>query len=304
MGLVRAGFDVTAMDPRDSSVELAQRQLASEGAAGRFQRSAEIPRRHFDVAVFAETSDHRWRNFDAFSRAASADRYLIEKPLSADPAEVEAFAALGAERGLAGRMSVNFTRRAWTALAPLVERCQSATPRFEMTMTSGAIGLGCNGIHFLDLFLLLSGGEMPAVRYARLDPELVPSGRGAFPDFGGTALLEGTRGTFFLSCAATSSAPRMLTVQGDHFRAWIDDHDGGWRMIERAPDSALPNYRYGADYRTLAEGRLATPSMEDITRDWSLGKTKLASLPEALAAHNLLFAILRAGGARPPYRFT
>ena len=54
-----------------------------------------------------------------------------------------------------------------------------------MMLNGGAIGLGCNGIHYLDKFILFSGNEMPNIKWVNLSNEIIKSGRGNhFFDYG------------------------------------------------------------------------------------------------------------------------
>ena len=304
-GLVRAGYRVTAFDPNAASAAAARAELEADGLpAERLDWVPALPTGRFDLAIFAETTAHRFRNLAAFLDRAAADRILLEKPLSADPAEVAAFAELLRGRGLLDRVAVNFPRRAWPCHQQLASLCAGSSG-FDMTLNGGAIGLGCNGIHYLDLFLYLAGGEPAEVRFARLSPQRIASGRGAeFEDFGGSFLLEGRRGVLFAALSADSSATVTLTVRGDGFKAWLDEADRTWRLAARDPASTLPNYRYGADYRVLADGRAEAPALDEVTARWSRGEISLPGLESALAAHALLDRILRAGGATPPYRYT
>jgi len=174
-----------------------------------------------------------------------------------------------------------------------------------MTLNGGAIGLGCNGIHYLDTFLYLAGDEKPAVRWATLSSEFVRSGRGnQFEDFGGDFVLEGSRGRLLASLAADSSAGVVMTVRGEHFMAQVDYGDMQWKFARRKPESTLPFYRYGADYEIVEQGRLEIPAMDAVTEAWALGRIDLPVLEQALVTHRLLDEILRVGGAHPPYRFT
>ena len=65
---------------------------------------------------------------------------------------------------------------------------------FVMMLNGGAIGLGCNGIHYLDKFILFSGNEMPNIKWVNLSNEIIKSGRGNhFFDYGGDFILNTSR---------------------------------------------------------------------------------------------------------------
>lgn len=304
-GLVRAGFSVTAYDVNDGLEKIVKETLLAAGLPTdgvTFIR--EIPSGVFDVAVFAETTVNRLKNFQEFLNHGKAARILVEKPMSADPAEVRAFNAIAEERGVADCAQVNFVRRRWPHLQRLAERC-ALEERFTVTLNGGAVGLGCMGIHYLDTFLALSGDDMPDVTWSELSKTSVASGRGAnFTDFGGDFVLSGRRARLLASLEAGSSANVVMSVRGAHFLAQVDYTDMRWKISSRKPDSVLPNYRYGADYVVEEEGPIGIPAMDAITHDWALGLIELPGLEQALKTHDLLDRILQAGGARPPYQYT
>jgi len=303
-GLVRAGFCVVAVDPNPAVLDVARRELQEAGLDSGKLRMVDRPTGRFGVAVFAETTPDRLANFTRFLDFASAGRIFLEKPLSADPAEYDRFLAIASGHGVANLTQVNFIRRTWPHVQRLAEMC-SQEKRFAMTLNGGAIGLGCNGIHYLDTFLCLAGDERPAIRWATLSGEMVRSGRGnQFEDFGGDFVLEGPRGSLLASLAAESSAGVVMTVRGEHFMAQVDYRDMQWKIARRKPESTLPFYRHGADYGIVEQGRLEIPAMDAVTEGWALGRINLPALEQALVTHRLLDEILRAGGARPPYRFT
>lgn len=303
-GLARAGFTVFACDPNPAAYAAARDELAQSGLPEDCLRSDGALPDSIDIAIFSETTTARFENFRGLLSRTRVGRVLLEKPLTADPAEHQMFLELAKAHGIAERTQVNFIRRTWPHVQRLADMC-SREREFAMTLNGGAIGLGCMGIHYLDTFLCLSGDEMPAVRWAVLSAGTVKSGRGQqFEDFGGDFVLEGARGRLLASLSAGSSANVVMSVRGEHFIAQVDYTDMHWKVSRRRANSTLPFYRYGADYEIVEQGRLEIPAMDAVTEDWALGRLDLPVLEQALATHRLLDDVLRAGGARPPYRFT
>lgn len=303
-GLARAGFSVFACDPNPAAHTAARSELAQAGLPEDCLLSDQGLPESVDVAVFSETTTARFENFRNLLARARVGRVLLEKPITANPDEHEMFLSLAKAHGIAERTQVNFIRRTWPHVQRLADMCQREK-QFAMTLNGGALGLGCMGIHYLDTFLCLSGDEMPAVRWAILSAETVKSGRGPqFEDFGGDFVLEGSRGRLLASLSAGSSANVVMTVRGEHFMAQVDYNDLQWKLAVRKPGSAMPYYRYGADYEIVEQGRLEVPAMDVISEAWARGTVELPTLEQALVTHRLLDGILRAGGACPPYSFT
>jgi predicted dehydrogenase len=304
-GMVRAGFTVTAYDINDGLQDIVNKELFAAGLpVGNVIFARTIPTGSFDVAIFAETTAGRFANFKQFLSRSKAARILLEKPMSGDPDEVRDFHAFALAHGVASITQVNFVRRHWPHLHKLSERC-AQEERFTVTLNGGAIGLGCMGIHYLDTFLALSGDEVPDVTWSELSKTVVASGRGAqFTDFGGDFVLTGPRSRLMASLEAGSSANVVMTVRGAHFLAQVDYTDKRWKVSTRKKDSAMPNYRYGADYAVDEEGSFSIPGMDTLSQEWASGMIQMPTLAQALVTHDLLDRLLQAGGAKPPYQYT
>lgn len=305
-GLVRAGVHVVAFDPDPAShakgaADLSAAGLSPEGVT----YVTEMPADTFDAAIFSETAEWRHKNLSSFLRRNAATRYLLEKPLSANPVEVEEFPVMLAQAGVpAEAISVNFPRRLWSVTSRLQELASDSSD-VQVTINGGAFGLGCNGIHYLDAFLHLARKSEAEVLFCQLDDSSVASGRGSqFLDYGGRFLLRSGKATLFCSASASSSAPVMVTVRGDHFTVLVDETDLTWKILRRSPDSKLPNYRYGADYAVIEHGPFHIDNLDVVTERWIRREAALPSLEEAMPAHRLLHQILEAGGTKQPFYYT
>lgn len=305
-GLVRAGALVVACDPDPESHKKGSSELIAAGLSpDAVTYVTAMPEGKFDVAVFSETAEWRFQNFSSFLKHNRADRYLLEKPLSADSAEVEELPTLLAEAQIPiEAVSVNFPRRLWNVTARLKELASTSSD-VQITINGGAFGLGCNGIHYLDMFLHLAGNGEAEVLFSQLDTTLVSSGRGSqFLDYGGRFLLRSNNATLYCSSSANSSAPVLVTVRGDHFIVLLDETDLSWKVLIRSPESKLPNYRYGADYAVIEQGPFAIDNLDVVTERWIKGEVALPNLSEAMPAHRLLDRILQTGGVKPPFHYT
>lgn len=306
VGLLRAGYPVVGWDPDPSSVEAAHRIVRDTGfPSHRLEILAEPPMERFAIAVFAETAPHRLENLRRFLHTSRADRILLEKPLTSDPEKLESYTTLLAEHRIsADQVFVNLTLR---TLPLFLELRELSLPSREIvfTLNGGAKGIGCNALHYLDLFLALTSEEPTGVQWSHLSQDPLPSARGVdFVDFGGEFLVRNRRGIFFGSLSAYSSASPVLTIRGDHFISWVDEGAQTFLLRSRDPGSTKPTTLYGQDYTYLVEGPLDGADHAILTEKWARGKIELPSLPSAKSVHALLFALLASGGAPPPYRFT
>jgi predicted dehydrogenase len=305
-GLVRAGFHVVGFDPDPASYNKALTELSEAGLSGdHFSWVDNYPTATFDVAIFSETASWRYQNIVRFLEVSKASRYLLEKPLSANPDEVEQYSGLFAAAGVAAdAIYVNFPRRTWVATKILRELITGSVD-VQITINGGAIGFGCNGIHYLDFVLHLAQTDVAEILFCELDEQRVASGRGSqYLDYGGRFLLRTGNISLFCAANAESSAPVLLTVRGDHFIVLLDETNLSWKVLKRSPDSKLPNYRCGADYSVMEQGALLVENLDVVTERWIERTVELPTLAEALPAHRLLERILKAGGAKPPFSYT
>lgn len=304
LGLVRSGYAVFAIDPNPNAFEKAREDLFSAKLDNNALIRVDEPQGHYRIAVFSETANIRYDNFLNFLETSSADKFLLEKPISSDYSECERLFSLARNKGVYERCNVNFARRTWAHINRLKTLCDNSDD-FSITVNGGAVGIGCNGIHYLDTFLYLASGRYPIVRWCHLSKERVKSGRGRqFEDYGGEFVLEGERGKLMASIAASSSANVVMTVRGENFSAYIDYGSKVWVLNIRNTASTLPNYRYGGDYEVVEKGILELPPLDQVTELWANGELELPSLDQVLMTHRLLEDVLQAGGAYPPYKFT
>lgn len=305
-GLVRAGANVTAFDPSTGSHEKALADLAAANLPNANIKFVTEPAcDNFDAAIFSETAAWRYGNVAQFLSRGRAGRYLLEKPLSADPQEIQQLPALFKKADTPiENVFVNFPRRLWDISARLRELVANSTD-IQVTINGGAFGFGCNGIHYLDAFLHLCDAADAEVLFSEVDELPVASGRGTqFRDYGGRFLLRSEKATLFCSASASSSAPVLVTVRGDHFIALVDETDLTWKVLQRSPACELPNYRYGADYAVIEQGPFAIDNLDVVTERWLTDSVALPSLSQAIPAHRLLHRILEVGGVKPPFQYT
>jgi hypothetical protein len=305
VGLASHGYLVEAFDPSASSRNEALRELERRGLGRDLLHFVEGPSGHYIVAIFSEHADLRFANVESFLGKSSGERFLLEKPLSSNPDEVDRYFDLFARHGVKAPQVVgNFSRRSWSSSAQIKALADSAQ-HITMTVHGGAFGFGSNGIHHLDYFLFLTDRSTAQVRYARLFDTLIASGRGErFHDFGGQFVVENDRGIFSSLCVPTASVAPVLVIAGQHFVATIDERNLEWTLAVRKAESNAPLFRCGFDYEVLASGAMECTAMDQVSGLWAEGRITLPDLSQALASHKLLHSVLEAAGAPLPYRYT
>jgi hypothetical protein len=286
-GLHAAGAEVAVVDPRPEA------RAAVDGATAYAALEEALAAGGYDRAVLAETAAGRLERFRLVVDAGIST-VLVEKPLEQSRARVAALV----EAASAGRVDArvnHFFRR-----LDLFREARDAGGPFHVVVTGGAFGLACNGIHWIDLALFLSGDAAGRLLYGELDATPIASGRGAdFRDYGGRGVYgfaDGTR--LYVSSAATSSAPMHAAVDQPSRQTILFPHDERAVVAERDPATALPAYRYGAGYLGREVPALEADELWRSTERWANGERLLPTVLESLRAHDLLFDLLETSGER------
>ena len=151
-GLIKLGCQVEAYDPNHKMFEIAKSELKKENLNFENLNKVDKPAVDYDFAIFSETASSRFKNFKLFTNISNSKKILLEKPLSSDPRETKAFLDIAKNKNIENHIEVNFTRRSWPHIKQISEYCKDEE-EFIMTINGGAIGLGCNGIHYIDNFI-------------------------------------------------------------------------------------------------------------------------------------------------------
>lgn len=178
---------------------------------------------------------------------AGIRRFVVEKPFCTSVSE--GVAALAEATALGARVVVNHGRRyhpTYASLASLDGSPELGSLR-SASVTMGAGGLGCMGVHYLELFNRLFGGLPVSVNaVATGTPPANPRGA-QFDDPGATALLvwaDGRRAV--LETADDTGIPPLLEFRFTLGRVVIEAEHLPWRLFRRtAQDRNLPLTRYG-----------------------------------------------------------
>jgi Oxidoreductase family, NAD-binding Rossmann fold len=287
-GLAAAGASATVVDPREDA---RQEALARDGVVAAFGSLDDaLAAGSYEAAILAETAQGRLERFAAVA-AAGISKVLLEKPVEQSRARLHALADLAAAVHVDARVN-HFFRT-----LPLFEEMRDTGGPFHLTVTGGAFGLACNGIHWLDLARFLSGDDGGKLLFAELDAEPIGSGRGpAFRDYGGRAVYGFGRSRLYLESVAASPAPMHAVVEQPDRQTVLLLHDERALVSARQPGTDLPAYRYGAGFATHSVPAIEEDALWRSTERWILGDGAHPTLAVSAAAHDLLFDLLETSG--------
>ena len=197
-GLAAVRVEAHVVDPRAEA-----RAASAELSAGSFESLDDaLEAGAWDAAILAETASGRLERLQALA-ASGLSAVLVEKPVEQSRDRLRAAVAVAREHGLDVRVN-HFFRT-----LDLFRALRDSGGPHHIAVAGGGFGLACNGIHWIDLALFLSGDAEGRLLFGELDTMPIQSGRGPeFRDYGGRAVYGFSGGTrLHLASSAGSSAP-------------------------------------------------------------------------------------------------
>ncbi len=252
-----------------------------------------------DVCIIAATAADRIGMCRIAIESGCAN-LLVEKPLGQSLEEVRTLTEFLSKQKI--NNAVNLNMRLYSSFVKL-KNDLALLPQFQgektITINTGTLGIGANGIHYLDLLYFLLEADKAEVVAAEIDQNIIPSGRGSnFGDFGGWAaikLFKGERylGKALISMSSDSTVFGSWDIVGKHGRISLNEVEQKRVDVLRKADSEMPINRYAADYMPPVESKFESPFLGDLTASWLQGiqdgKQLLPSVTESYKVHELMF---------------
>lgn len=289
---------VTVLDIFETALENAKKAANGDNRLTTLLVNEYIPSPH-DVCIIASTANNRKELID-LAIESGCKSILVEKPLGQSLEEVEDL--VDYVSNLKVTVNVNLNMRLYDCYIKLGENlreCQQLQGFKTVTINTGALGIGCNGIHYLDLLFFLFGADDAELVNAEIEPELIPSGRGPqFGDFGGWAIIKFYKykeciGRAFVSMASTSAAFGGWEIIAPCGRIIIDEIAATRKTTLRKIDSQLPIFRYAGDFLPLETEPFESPFLGDLTAKWIMnlidGKNLLPEISKSVKVHKIMF---------------
>jgi predicted dehydrogenase len=290
-GLARLAIqcDITVVDPMPASLDVARQRFEEMPPnpaiqSVRYVVSIDDLPQHLDYVIVATTANVRMQVLRGLLAAHCVRFLLLEKVLFQHVAEYAEAQALLEAAGV--RVWVNCPRRSFAIYQELHEFFAGDRLR-ALSAVGGNWGLGCNSIHFIDLFALLSGGRPESLSGDGLDAQLIPSKRKDFMEFTGS--LRGSIGgaQFDITSLSGSTAKLIVTIRGDQ-RTCVVDEGGGKAFLFDGTAWQEKNFR------TPFLSELGAEIASDIL---TRGDCSLTSYAESQAYHLPLVRCLAAHAA-------
>ena len=294
--------EVCMVDISDSSLEIAKAQLFLQELTPKLKTATVgVAKGQYDFVIISSTASDRISTCE-YALSFNPKYILIEKPLGQSYSEVESLVNFFKNKNVS--VSVNLNTRMYEFVHEL-KKDLNTLPQFSgikyINYNGGTIGIGANGIHYIDLLFYLLDASNAELTAGEIEPQLILSGRGTqFGDFGGWSCIkffdthQQYLGRSLLSLSSTSTVFGGWEIIGSHGRIRINELEKERVDILRKPGSNMPLNRYAADYLPPVIYSIEPPFLGDLTRKWiesiiNKGINLLPAIEESLKVHRLLF---------------
>jgi predicted dehydrogenase len=256
-GLARIEEDcrVHVVDPSSESRALTRRRWAD--VAGGTERLSEeesvdgIAGGDVDLAIVATTARHRRAATETLLEACRVENLVLEKVLFQRDESYEAVGALLAEE--ATDTWVNCPRRSYDVYQNMANEIDDG--RVDVDVTGTSWGLGCNGVHFVDLFTWFTGGSTITWDRSALDRDVVESHRDGFVEFHGRLTGRDSAGNS-ISLRSFEGSGRTLSVR-------VSTPSNTWHVHEFVEQQVQE--RLDTDGPVLDSDRVSIPYQSELT---------------------------------------
>ncbi|MDA3779274.1 MAG: Gfo/Idh/MocA family oxidoreductase [Bacteroidales bacterium] len=277
---------IYVLDPSKTSLEIAS------------QRAKEIIHTHelqfrtnwyglpdsFDLVIIATNSDVREKIINQLLTNHHVSNLILEKVLFQELASFKRIAKLIEENQVS--TWVNHPRRLFDSYIKLKQKLKTESPKVYQ-ITGGNWGLGCNGLHFIDLILFLSGSTLLSLDAEWIDAEVLESKRKGFVEFTGTIkgrLHDGS--IFFITSLQGHPSAITLTVFDANDRYFVQE--GGTPKIYNMANNhefKLEESSFTLEYQS----NLTTTIIDQLLKTGNCG---LPTFMEATNPHKLFISAL------------
>ena len=252
-GLSRLSVDceIDVVDPSSTSLEVARQrfeEMPNNKAVRcvRYHTAIDFLPKDLDFVVIATSADVRFGVLESLLKHARVRLLLLEKVLFQRVSDYAQAQELLRQHGV--KAWVNCPRRAYSIYSEIREFFAGEKLLYAQAM-GGDWGLGCNGIHFIDLFAMLTGERLESLDTTGLDKQLLLSKRKGFVEF--TGILRGSymSGTNIEIVSLEKSSARLLiTLRSEHRTCIVDEAAGCVFLLDSSKGTSWERKEFRAPF--------------------------------------------------------
>lgn len=252
-----------------------------------------------ELLISAVSADAQRVTFE--NLGALAPRYvLLEKPLGQSRAAIESMVQDPVVKSRTESIFVNFSRNTWSGYELIKTRFtqRKSGEQFHVEVSGNLWGLGCNSVHFLELFRWMTDDSALQFGSGAVTPSPLGNKRGPqFEEFVGSLTFKNGRGDS-LQLTASFADEKVEAIQ--------------MLVTEKTSRSLLfcasEEKDEILDCPTLVRGslgsRFVTQTTEEFARALGTDRVGLPDLVTAVISHRVFFEALEAILGRKEFRIT
>lgn len=183
-----------------------------------------------DLVIVATNSDVRYAVVKELLENKKVNNLVLEKVLFQKTTEYYKTEEL--LNGTQTKCWVNHPRRMFPFYKKLKNQLLNSK-KVNFSVSGGAWGLGCNGLHFLDCFSYLASQKEIKLDGTFLDKKLYETKRVGFNEFNG--MISGRVGehTFNINCFSDDISPLQFNITSNGVNILIDESNGWYRISKK-----------------------------------------------------------------------
>jgi hypothetical protein len=264
-----------------NTAQLAYEQVSHSSVSEiRFLTTIDQIREDIDVAVIATSSLSRRQVIAELLNHVHVKYLVLEKFLFPSLDDYDEVASLLAKTSC--KAWVNCARRMQPVYQDLKKYFQGES-NIVCSVAGGNWGLGCNGIHMIDMIAFLLEDANFSFDTTYLDPGYIDSKRYGYIEFTGTLTGRSNKCAFIsLYSDRNNSHPTVISIQNQNIRCVIEESFGRASIFKKEDNwAALPPMGFSILYQSQLTGLLVEELM-DSGHCWLPEYTESAGLHKPL----------------------
>ncbi|OFY84029.1 MAG: hypothetical protein A3F72_18595 [Bacteroidetes bacterium RIFCSPLOWO2_12_FULL_35_15] len=281
LALVKQPISIQVIDSSFDSLKIAEARFreVSINFKGEisFHTDLSSTKRNIDVAIVATNSKVRRIVVEQLITNSKIKYLILEKVLFVKTADYDAVETLLKENKI--KAWVNCPRR----MMPFYQELQKElSGTIHFSATGNAWGLGCNGIHLLDLFAFLTRSNNIVLSNDLIDKTVIESKRPGYIEFTGTITGHTDKHSFHITSFPNDVSPLYITINTPTARYSIQEGPTGKVRISKLNNS----WKWEEESFTMPfQSQLTNILVDDLLET---GNCTLTTFNESSALH-LLF---------------
>ncbi|MCX6182701.1 MAG: Gfo/Idh/MocA family oxidoreductase [Bacteroidetes bacterium] len=281
-GLAKTNFsaEIWVMDPSADSLKTAEsryNEVKSDNKKVFFVQSiAEIKAKKIDLVIVATNSFHRLNAIESLAAHCEIKYMVLEKVLFPSFEEYDISGKIIREKNI--KTWVNCCMRMNELYSEIKNELKG---KFSFTAVGNSWGLGCNTIHYLDLFAFFSGTQ--DIHLTQLITETFPAKRNGYIEFEGSMKGVDAKGNHFLVTSVENTpVESIITIQGTDRTYIIDPLTNNGNAWIKTPETK--GQWKSPEFRIKFQSELSTELGELIL---NTGECPLPSFEESSELHKI-----------------